>query len=842
VWNGLRIMQCVDAPDSSHPWDSRPWIWVLVSLGVVALLALIGWLFFRFYGQPHIVHKLIGLRKKIKGPPVFGKATVVVTDIQGFSEMMHREPMLMVSALVKHNRIIAQVKSQNFGYTIEQEGDSFSILFEEAVDALRFCVQAQAALDAEPWPQALFVKPSLVRDEDGPGRATTGSEVKSPSSFLAKLRSLTQLPSIKSNFTKPSQALSLSLAEESAWPSPGASSGQALSSQVAISMAPAPSCPPSSPYMTSSKQGQGEAVKGLRVRMGVASGIISKGVQGIAGSALLSDAKTVSDAAAGGQILVDYTTFHLIKDRLVDLVSPDGIQMEPSGAALHRGPAALCCKGMDTKGSATEALLLDMGTYFFHGTSRHPAALSMMLTGRDIQPTVAVDRSEDRSIAPVQRSLPQSTTQATGVSPPPNVIRLFQILSPLMIHRLQYFPSKPTLKEGWDCIDAPLTEAVGALMALTPGSNRPLLPSVTMVFSQVESSSNYLARHRLDASKVHLEIAAIMKSILRQIPGGYCVREQEAELKYLTAFSTPESALLFCISFQECLHLYALSGRLPQSATSFWGKEEDCFCGPRVKMGVFEGRPSSISPDHNGKADYHGHCINMAARLMDAAAHGGMVACPADLAERVFRSWSSRYDEDPDAAGAEPIPAWEPKRDSLVDGRLLEVSTKPVGVFQMKGSEELLSLVNVSPLALAGRQLPSSAPKGKGNRVSMNDGPLLRSALPLLKLTDEYARLPKLPSEVASQSTVSPPHLSTMGMLRATYSRIRSLGRDYASTAGISSGFTRQPSRRSEITEREDSCHYHDSHQSHGQSEGRHAGGQDKTHYSLSDANRTMSC
>jgi hypothetical protein len=53
-------------------------------------------------------------------------------------------------------------------------------------------------------------------------------------------------------------------------------------------------------------------------------------------------------------------------------------------------------------------------------------------------------------------------------------------------------------------------------------------------------------------------------------------------------------------------------------------------------MGVCEGPPKSILPDHLGRADYHGASINQAARYMDAAAHGGQVrgaracACMAD--------------------------------------------------------------------------------------------------------------------------------------------------------------------------------------------------------------------
>ncbi|GAX86644.1 hypothetical protein CEUSTIGMA_g14052.t1, partial [Chlamydomonas eustigma] len=56
----------------------------------------------------------------------------------------------------------------------------------------------------------------------------------------------------------------------------------------------------------------------------------------------------------------------------------------------------------------------------------------------------------------------------------------------------------------------------------------------------------------------------------------------------------------------------------------------------RLKIGVCEGQPRSVVADHMGRADYHGACINQAARFMDVAAHGGQVACEKSLAMRAF--------------------------------------------------------------------------------------------------------------------------------------------------------------------------------------------------------------
>ena len=62
------------------------------------------------------------------------------------------------------------------------------------------------------------------------------------------------------------------------------------------------------------------------------------------------------------------------------------------------------------------------------------------------------------------------------------------------------------------------------------------------------------------------------------------------------------------------------------SALRHWPTEKDSsdhllFRGPRLKMGVNEGSPVSIMPNHMGRADYYGTCINLAARLLDAGEH-----------------------------------------------------------------------------------------------------------------------------------------------------------------------------------------------------------------------------
>ena len=122
-------------------------------------------------------------------------------------------------------------------------------------------------------------------------------------------------------------------------------------------------------------------------------------------------------------------------------------------------------------------------------------------------------------------------------------------------------------------------------MPLTPTDRPPMgmgLPQVTAVFCMVDGGTAYAARNRSEAKLVNAEIMAVMRNALRQIPGGYFVRQQDGDLKYILAFSFPEAALLWCIVVQECL-LYV---DWPLSALRQWGTIRDddgqlVFRGPR---------------------------------------------------------------------------------------------------------------------------------------------------------------------------------------------------------------------------------------------------------------------
>lgn len=66
------------------------------------------------------------------------------------------------------------------------------------------------------------------------------------------------------------------------------------------------------------------------------------------------------------------------------------------------------------------------------------------------------------------------------------------------------------------------------------------------------------------------------------------------------------------------------------------------FRGPRLRMGLAEGQPNSVLPDHTGRANYYGSSVNRAARYADVAAHGGQVVLDVELLHKVCSIWAAQ--------------------------------------------------------------------------------------------------------------------------------------------------------------------------------------------------------
>ncbi len=83
----------------------------------------------------------------------FDAATQPACDIgcipPASADLMKSSPELMTEALNLHNGMMRKVRWENCGFTVEQEGDSYTFVFYTAVDAAVFCLQVRAPCQHE---------------------------------------------------------------------------------------------------------------------------------------------------------------------------------------------------------------------------------------------------------------------------------------------------------------------------------------------------------------------------------------------------------------------------------------------------------------------------------------------------------------------------------------------------------------------------------------------------------------------------------------------------------------------------------------------------------------------
>ncbi|KAG2438779.1 hypothetical protein HXX76_005321 [Chlamydomonas incerta] len=89
-----------------------------------------------------------------RADPGLGPATsLVVTDIEASTVLWEElDALVMDMALNLHHDTLRQAIAQHGGYESVTEGDSFTVAFHDPDSAVRFCLQIQADLMAQPWP------------------------------------------------------------------------------------------------------------------------------------------------------------------------------------------------------------------------------------------------------------------------------------------------------------------------------------------------------------------------------------------------------------------------------------------------------------------------------------------------------------------------------------------------------------------------------------------------------------------------------------------------------------------------------------------------------------------
>ena len=82
-----------------------------------------------------------------------GTVTLLFTDIEGSTRLWEAHAAAMRAALSRHDALVRQCIDGHAGYVFKTGGDAFCAAFRTAADAVCAALDAQRALQREPWPQ-----------------------------------------------------------------------------------------------------------------------------------------------------------------------------------------------------------------------------------------------------------------------------------------------------------------------------------------------------------------------------------------------------------------------------------------------------------------------------------------------------------------------------------------------------------------------------------------------------------------------------------------------------------------------------------------------------------------
>ncbi|GIL79822.1 hypothetical protein Vretifemale_9103 [Volvox reticuliferus] len=277
-----------------------------------ALVVLVASTLYEF--KKHRQHR--SLFGKVVAPGPFEDTTLLVTDIQDSTALWEMLPSnVMDRAIKEHHTCLRKLLLKHSGYESATEGDSFLLAFHCPEDALLFAMESQVALLECAWPIELLdcdvCRPYYVVHNDTDKRANLIVESADAAG------SLMALPRANSGLSNKSTSEDTS--------SPQASNALGTPGSEANTFMTA--CQASWKEGSATTPNNVLIFRGLRVRMGMHTGISNEADVAYNKAAarmqysgeILQYAKSVSDAAAGGMILLSDATYRRLPiERLWD--------------------------------------------------------------------------------------------------------------------------------------------------------------------------------------------------------------------------------------------------------------------------------------------------------------------------------------------------------------------------------------------------------------------------------------------------------------------------------------------------------------------------------------------
>src|SRR5215216_5376186 len=114
-----------------------------------------------------------------------GTVTFLFTDIEGSTQLAQKFTDELPVLLARHKDILKQVFEAQHGFVFQVVGDSFSVAFHTALDALKAAVEAQRTLQNEAWsPAPIHVRMGI---HTGAAQLAENSSIEGPYSGYSTL-------------------------------------------------------------------------------------------------------------------------------------------------------------------------------------------------------------------------------------------------------------------------------------------------------------------------------------------------------------------------------------------------------------------------------------------------------------------------------------------------------------------------------------------------------------------------------------------------------------------------------------------------------------------------------
>eukprot|EP00798_Chlamydomonas_sp_ICE-L_P017494 gene17494-23802_t len=586
-------MQCVvplppppPSKKSHFPW----WSLIIVVVGILTLAGILIGFFHKRVSQLLASKRALNSKKR---PPGLGKkstmVTLVITDVEASTELWEWDPPgsgIMSAALDIHDRALRRTLAAYYGYEVTTEGDAFINAFHEPLDAVAWCLATQVELLNAAWPPRLLEHPKAMQVLSMPSTSTPVNSARPPTTPVDSP------PVDHDSAMSPNWRRGIYV---------GISKG--LLAGLGRGRLPG-SMRSTTPISTKSsmRQPQPALIRGLRVRMGVASGQcdsirVHKVTQRTEYWGLVyRRAAAISDLPAGGQ-----ENGHAVDGQL-DRGSLDDTHLS---AILDTATSRSSAEPSQFRSSEGRELSFTSrrGSIFFDRESRQCDLKSQ----GDRQDTKASKGSQGGCMVIDCGNF----DLATGCE------SLTQVMPPGLEKRACFFPT------------------LEASLHLTPGYFD--APCTSVVYRGMVDDNRDLAQQVLS-----LYNTIIRRSLLAT--GGYeC---QELQGSYMIAFHSSTDALEWCLMVQEIIYEVHWTEAMMALPNMINASQEHRFSGPSVNMGVYTGVPTKVTPHSTtGRADYFGPLVNRAARLCHGAAYGGQVVISRNVLTNLMSLWSLPEDK-----------------------------------------------------------------------------------------------------------------------------------------------------------------------------------------------------